>query len=164
MKLEKLSTVQGMWKNFCAIIRNARIFTSIALPPAPSTNNISLGKTKCSDDEGFMQPSKAFKITKLNHITPEISIQNKFDSLNSNFENENKNPKMKATSEPKLQTIYMKMVRYYISIIEEIEQEYNTKFKKKINGELVQVYLNDILEYRAVQEILADRKIQFFAI
>ena len=75
-------------------------------------------------------------------LTPKINFYN----LNSNTKNENEISEMEATVEPKLQPIFMKMVENYIKIIEEIEQERNTKFKKKVNGELVQIYPNDISE------------------
>ena len=44
----------------------------------------------------------------------------------------------------------MKMVDNYISLIEEISKERNSKFKKKVNGELIQIYPTDISEYLAI--------------
>ena len=47
---------------------------------------------------------------------------------------------MEAVPEPKPQPIFMKMVENYILIIEKIEKERNSKFKKKVNGRRLPLY------------------------
>ena len=128
-----------MWTNVCVLLKFS--LTSTSQSPNPSTSNTNISKNKSTDDGGFIQSSKIFKPAKLNHMVSEISTEHKFNSLNQNLDNETKISKMETTIEPKPQPIFMKMVENYISITEEIENERNTKFKKKINAELFKFIL-----------------------
>ena len=74
LKEEKLTTIQGMWNDFYAFLKPC--FTSKSQLFTPSTSNASLRKTKCTDNEGFIHPSKTFKPIKLTHIIPKLSTEN----------------------------------------------------------------------------------------
>ena len=45
-----------------------------------------------------------------------------------------------------------------------IENSFNSKIKKKVSGDLIQIYAAAITQYRFVQKYLSDNNIEFYAV
>ena len=66
--------------------------------------------------------------------------------------------------EPKPQPIFMKMAENLSEIIFNIENSLNSTLKKKVNGDLIQIYAIDINQYRFMQKYLSENNIDFYTV
>ena len=53
--------------------------------------------------------------------------------------------------EPKPQLIFMKLVKNFSEIITSLENSLNSVLKKKVTGDLIQIYLADITQYPSIK-------------
>ena len=65
--------------------------------------------------------------------------------------------------ETKLQPNFLKMAENFSEIISNIENSLNSTLKKKVNGDLIQIYATDITQYRFIQKYLSDNNIEYYA-
>ena len=69
-----------------------------------------------------------------------------------------------APAEPKPQPIFMKLTENFYEIISSLENSLNTTLKKKVTGDLIQIYPAHVIQYRHIQKYLADNSIEFYAV
>ena len=113
-------------------------------------------KTNIMNDEGFIHPSKSSKtIMSTSKNTPNFNIENKFETLYNMFDDfvHMDNDITIIPLEPKPQPIFMKMAENFSDIISTLENFLNSTLKKKVSGDLIQIY-----------PILSENKIEFFAV
>ena len=59
--------------------------------------------------------------------------------------------------EPKPQPIFMKMSENFTETISNIENSLNSILKKKVNGDLVQIYAIDVTKYQFIQNYISEK-------
>lgn len=193
-KSKFISSIRGMWDNtFLSYANNQKDQTlsnvqeNNILSRICFEINLVLGFMKSFDDDfpeirkasgsskrandsdqnstdGFQQPHKVSKVTKIGGDSP-VKISNSFEALANSEDITDRNPgdsDTTAPKEPRIEPIYVKTTDNWREIAAKVDELANCKVFKSVQGDCIKFFPKSVETYRIIQNYFADQKIEFY--